>query len=348
MVDNESKITINDEFLYKKGLCGLTNLGNTCFMNSILQCLSNTLPLTKYFLENSYKENLNNNKIEHVVAKQWNSVLRGLWNKNGLVTPKGFLGSIQHVAHKKGYGEFTGLGQNDSQEFLQFFLEILHNSFSREVIMKITGEAKNAFDKIAIDALESWKTYFNNDYSLIVDIFYGQLVSELYTIQNQKETVSKSYEPFNSLSLELPQENKLDLNLYDCLDLFTSKEKLDIDDTRKKMFKKIQFWKLPKRLVIFFKKYNNRGNKINRLVNFPIECLDMSKYVVGYNREKYKYELYGITNHIGGTGGVHYYSYIKNFDNNWYKYNDDVVSTLKPEQLVSTDAYCLFYKLKET
>ena len=84
------------------------------------------------------------------------------------------------------------------------------------------------------------------------------------------------------------------------------------------------------------------------MINFPLEELDMSKYVVGYNRDKYKYDLYGITNHIGGTGGGHYFSYVKNFDKNWYKYNDSVVSTLKIEQLVSKDAYCLFYKLKNT
>tara|TARA_B100000925_G_scaffold138995_1_gene104170 strand:+ start:3129 stop:4175 length:1047 start_codon:yes stop_codon:yes gene_type:complete len=348
MVDNDSKIIINDDFLNKKGLCGINNLGNTCFMNSILQCLSNTIPLTKYFLENNYKDNLNNEKIESVIAKHWNTVLRSLWNKNGLITPNALLGSIQNIAIKKGYNEFTGLGQNDCQEFLQFFLEILHNAFSREVVMKITGEPKNAFDKIAIEALESWKKYFNNDYSLIIDVFYGQFMSEVHTICNGKESISKTYDPFNTLSLEIIDVVKDDISIYDCLDNFTKNENIDIDDSSKKIFKRIQFWKLPKRLVIFFKKFNNKGNKINKLINFPLEELDMSKYVVGYNRDKYKYDLYGITNHIGGTGGGHYFSYVKNFDKNWYKYNDSVVSTLKIEQLVSKDAYCLFYKLKNT
>tara|TARA_B100001093_G_scaffold506138_1_gene564577 strand:- start:2178 stop:3212 length:1035 start_codon:yes stop_codon:yes gene_type:complete len=344
MIDTETKIVVNSEFLYKKGLCGINNLGNTCFMNSILQCLSNTIILTRYFLENDYKQNMNFNKKDHIVAEQWNQLLRALWNKNGLVTPKGFLISIQKLARSRNYDEFTGFGQNDSQEFLQFFLEILHNSFSREVIMKISGTPKNAFDNIAIEALKSWTTYFKNDYSIIVDIFYGQLISELHTVTNKEDNISKTYEPFNTLSLEIDTTDNM--TLYDCLDKFTSNEKLDIEG--KNMYKKIQFWKLPKILVIFFKKFNNRGNKINTLIQFPIDCLDMSKYVVGYNRDKYKYELYGVTNHIGNTGGGHYTSHIKNSDNNWYKYNDDVVSTLKIENIVTREAYCCFYKLKET
>jgi len=345
-IDLDGPITIDSHFLNKKGLCGLNNLGNTCFMNSIIQCISNTIPLTKYFLSNEYKEYLNVDSDDKNLAEQWNILVRQLWHKNGLISPIGFLKTVQSLALKKGYNEFTGFGQNDSQEFLNFFLESLHNSFKREVIMRITGKPKNEFDKIAIEALESWKKYYNNDYSKIVELFYGQYISDLHTITNNREERSKTYDPFNTISLEVGDNLGEEISIYDCLDNFTSNEKLDIDDKDKTIFKKISFWKLPKILIIFFKKYHNRGNKINKLVDFPLENLDLSKYVMGYNRDKYKYDLFAITNHIGGTGGGHYYSYVKNYDNNWYKYDDNIVTTLKVERVISNSAYCLFYRIK--
>ena len=99
-------------------------------------------------------------------------------------------------------------------------------------------------------------------------------------------------------------------------------------------------------LVIYFKRWDFRGRKINTHVEFPIEELDMSKYVMGYNKDSYKYELYSISNHGGGSGGGHYWAYAKNDDGNWYKYNDNVVSTLNSSKIVSSEAYCLFYRLK--
>ena len=343
-IDTDRALTVDKEFLYKKGLCGIRNLGNTCFMNSVIQCLSNTIPLTEYFVTNIYKEHLNRVKDEANIAEQWNIVLRGLWYKNSLITPKNFVGTIQNLAQIKGYGEFTGYNQSDSQEFLQFLLESLHICFSREVVMRISGTPKNAFDKLAIEALEGWKNYFNKDYSIVVDLFYGQFITDFQTITNGKSTKSKSYEPFNTLSLELKDLSGDTCTIYDCFDNFTGNEKIDIDDSNINKFKKVTFWKLPKVLIIYFKKYNNNNMKINKHIEYPIECLDLSKYVTGYNRDKYKYSLYGVINHIGGASGGHYYSYVKNYDNDWYNYDDDTVKTLSLEKVISKNAYCLFYK----
>jgi len=346
---NESKLDIDkthkvtDEFLIKKGLCGINNLGNTCFMNSIIQCLNHVIPLSRYFLENNYKNDLNTSSDCHDIALEWNNVIRGLWHRNSVISPVKFHKCIQKLAVKKEIIDFTGFGQNDSQEFMQFFLEALHNAVSRKVNMSIEGVAKNEIDRMAIDALQYWKQFFQDDYSLIIDIFYGQHMSKLCKVEGSKSSISYTYDPFSCISLELPSKAT---NIYDCFDSFTSREKLSGESPENRLYKTISFWKLPKILVVFFKRFNSNGAKLNNYVDFPLKDLNMSKYVSGYNKSNSIYDLIAVSNHEGGCNGGHYFAYCKNADGNWYKFNDNVVSTLQTSRVVSSSAYCLFYVLK--
>ena len=82
------------------------------------------------------------------------------------------------------------------------------------------------------------------------------------------------------------------------------------------------------------------------MVDFPLENLDFSKYVVGYNKDSYKYDLYGICNHSGGVSGGHYTAFVKNANGNWYHYNDTNVSQVKESNIKTNMAYCLFYRKK--
>ena len=345
-VDIDKTIQINDEFTNKKGLCGLRNLGNTCFMNSIVQCLSNTNELLKYMLSNRFKGELDEEKEESELVNNWNVVVRNLWHKNATFTPANFLRSVQRLAVMKDRGQFTGFQQNDSQEFLQFFLEMFHNAVCKEVTMDITGKPRNDFDKMALEAYKNYKEFFKNDYSEIVKLFYGQFFTRIKTITDGKEESSRSFEPFNMLSLELAKNENGKYDLESCLANFTKVENLDTDKENTVKYKEVKFWSLPRILVVYFKRWDFRGRKINADVDFPIDDLDMSKYVMGYNRDSYKYELYAISNHGGGSGGGHYWAYAKNSDSNWYKFNDNVVSTLNVSKVVSPEAYCLFYRLK--
>ena len=99
-------------------------------------------------------------------------------------------------------------------------------------------------------------------------------------------------------------------------------------------------------LIITLKRFSNTGTKNNVNVDFPIEDLDLTKFIIGYNKDSYKYELYGICNHMGGVLGGHYTSYVKNSNNKWYHFNDQSVDEIDESEIKSEKAYCFFYRKK--
>ena len=338
------------------GITGLANLGNTCFMNSTLQCLSHTYRLNNFLKMGSYKKNVNK-KAESLILLEWDKLRDMMWSENCVISPGGFMSSVQKVAKIKGQSLFTGFAQNDLTEFLIFLINCFHTSISREVEMKISGDTKTNTDKLAKSCFEMMKNMYCKDYSEFLDLFYGIHVSKLETVSG--EYLTSTPEPFLLLDLPLPEESQTrekGCSLIDCLDLYTKEELLDgdnkytIEKTGESVEakKQILFWSLPEILIITIKRFSNSIQKNNTTVDFPLADLDLSKYIVGYDSEKYKYDLYGICNHIGNALGGHYTACVKNANNNWYHFNDQNVTTIeKPAALVSSHAYCLFYCKKK-
>ena len=89
------------------------------------------------------------------------------------------------------------------------------------------------------------------------------------------------------------------------------------------------------------------GGKIQKIVDAPLVDADFSKYVRGYNKDSYVYDLFGVCNHSGGSFGGHYTAYVKNANDKWYEFNDTVVRDISEDQVISTRSYCLFYRKKK-
>jgi|TARA_B110001469_G_scaffold16668_1_gene16882 ubiquitin C-terminal hydrolase len=331
---------------YEGGLSGLVNLGNTCYMNSAIQCLSHTQPLTNYFLNKQFVNDYNQKSKTCNLAKEWYRLVDGLHEDNCVVSPKSFYRTIVHQSEEMGISFGFG-NQNDVQEFLVFFIDSLHEALCKEVVITISGTIKNETDKMALKAMTNWKEFFKNSYSKIIQLFYGQMVTRIFVNGIVKST---NYSPICFFTLYIP-ENKANPTIYDCFDNFTGIEKMTGDNKWKDdngithdAEKKIDIWDFPEVIIVSINRFNNRGQKRNDMVQYPIVNLDLSKYCIGYNKYKSKYNLYGICNHTGGSNSGHYFSYCKLKDGHWYEFNDSSVSKISNDKLVTSSAYCLFYK----
>ena len=135
---------------YTDGLSGLKNLGNTCYMNTALQCLSHTKPLTNYFLSKKFVSDYNNKK--DTLVKEWYKLLNGLYEENCVVSPISFHKKMVQISSLNGIN-FGYSNQNDVQEFIIFFVDNLHESLCKEVIITISGQIKNDVDRMALKAM---------------------------------------------------------------------------------------------------------------------------------------------------------------------------------------------------
>jgi ubiquitin C-terminal hydrolase len=186
------------------GAVGLQNLGNTCFMNSILQCLSNTDILSSFFLENTYKDEINyDNPLGHngKVVLSYGKLIKEIWsNAYSLVIPRDFKNTIGEFRP-----QFAGNEQQDSQEFLNFLLDGLHEDLNRihhkPHVQKIESKGR----KDIIISSESWRRFLLRNDSKLVDSFFGQLKSHVTCCSCQN--VSVTFDEYSSLSLPIPIKN---------------------------------------------------------------------------------------------------------------------------------------------
>jgi len=333
------------------GTGGLKNLGNTCFMNSVIQCLSNTKLLVDYLLSDEYTSDLNttNSSMKGSLVKAFAALIKNLWKPAArIVDPSSLKGAVQRFAPR-----FSGYNQEDSQEFLRYLLEGLHEDVNRVSVkpQPINTEIDPELS-VQEQGMEAWKRYLRRDDSKLVDIFVGQLKSTLRCSSCDYESVT--FEPFWDLSLPIPSRSG-EVSLNECLEAFTKEEVLDGDEmptcgrckTRRRCIKFYSLYKLPRVLVVHLKRFSPTErfrSKLSSTVTFPLTAFDVSRFSDSPGRSTYS--CYAVSNHSGTLFSGHYTAFAKNPKTcEWHYFNDSRVSNSSTSNVISNEAYLLFFEL---
>ncbi|KAF1792904.1 Ubiquitin specific protease domain [Phytophthora cactorum] len=343
---------------HPRGLVGLQNLGNTCFMNSCLQCVSNLPAIVKYFHPGLYTREVNDTSP----------------TKGALANAFGDLIKALCVA-------FTGYDQQDAQEFLRFLLDGLHEDLNRVKKKPAYYEIKDrpeAKDRDVSD--EYWKFYLERNTSALSELFCGQLRSEI-----RCETCnhrSLCFDVFWDLSLPVPKKSGKNsamrissgffsggrtasatsdtaanstsggMSIHDCLKAYTEQELLS-DDAAYYAPSKISVYRLPNVLVLHLKRFSYSTfsrDKVSTSISFPAQSLNIAEYCASdaVVDGSTLYDLTGIVHHMGSLNGGHYTAECLNADTQeWFDFNDGSVTAIRKPELCSSSAYMLFYQRRE-
>jgi ubiquitin C-terminal hydrolase len=338
---------------------GLGNLGNTCFMNVVLQALRHTPAMGKIFLGDDVVLRSASKKKDMVTAFQ--TLMRDMWRvelepgRTPTMMPRGFFHVMHNVLRDTDDDWHTPGEQSDSAEALQYVLDALHDGIYRRVRMTVGGKAANRDEQEQVRALTSWSEFFAKEYSPIVSNFNGQ---NQISIKCEKcGTASIRYEPWLMIKAPIPGSETVGgsvPSMAQCLNAAFETETLDdyscdVCKSKERATITNKISRLPPVTILSLKRFTNSGMKVRGRVEWDTDSLDFEPWRA-FARDPFAdddlypsiYETYAVIEHIGSARGGHYRMYVRGAEDKWIEYDDESVSEVPPERVVSADSYVLF------
>lgn len=339
-----------------KEIFGLVNPNNICYLNSMLQCLLNIKPLTKYISSNEYERMIGDKKILHSLKTvvdyiQGNSLLLTYEQNKSFQ----FNSLIKNIF--KTFSDFERGVQQDVHEFFLRVIDYLHTNLVLDIKEEVI-ERVYAIDRSK--CIEQYvKHQIDNGRSILSKLFSIQIGSDRECMNCGKKYDTR-YENYNHIPLMLPEpeEEEEEIELDDCLGNFFCnesiisdfrcdgcKEKCDIKEVNTMTF-------TPTYLIFLFKRFKTAEIKNNIMVRCPIRDLDMTRYMTDehieinskFYSDHYSYNLCSTINHYGNLLGGHYTANVKK-NGVWYGFNDESVRIIeKEENVINRNAYLLIYE----
>ena len=323
---------------------GLRNLGSTCYMNSILQCLSHTLPLREFYVSDEYKQFLNKRGD---LSSAFKRVMLELWDSTSQhsVDPYDLRREVKARTDR-----FPVDRQHDAHGFMGFLLNELHEGINRASVEGRKSPADNETLREACARHLTWED------SRISELFGGMLRSEVCcSVCSDKSIV---YIPFMDIALPIQEEESQPkfayfcspypcVQLVDCFKLFETEVSLTAGErpycnkcsNLTNATKQISRATLPKLFTIQLKRFSfhPKRTKLSMHVKFE-EAWSLKDC----HNDTHIYSLYGIVCHSGSIYGGHYVAYCK-YNETWRCYNDSITTKVIWEHVKNQEAYILFY-----
>ena len=313
---------------------GLYNHRNSCYMNSILQCLSHTLPLREFYVSDEYKQYLNKRGD---LSSAFKRVMLELWDLSSQhsVDPYDLRREVKARTDR-----FPDYRQHDAHEFMRFLLNELHEEINRASVEGRKSPADNETLREACARHLTWED------SRIFELFGGMLRSEVCcSVCSDKSIV---YIPFMDIALAIPRSHDWTaVSLSDCLAFLRRKETpneeerpycnkcMDLTRSTKQLF----ICKLPRYIVIHLKRFSYYPTRPK--LTTPVKFTETWR-LKDSSDKTHTYFLYGISCHSGGLHGGHYVAYCC-YKGIWRCFDDSMVSTVSWDHVKRQEAYILFY-----
>ncbi|EDO16566.1 hypothetical protein Kpol_1064p48 [Vanderwaltozyma polyspora DSM 70294] len=331
----------------RDGLSGLVNMGSTCYVSCIIQCLVRNPYFLKYSLNQSHFKICKTHDPTTCISCALDSIVTDFYGISDLdddVKKTNNDGLIDLLTCSwKINQNLAGYSQQDAHEFWQFLLNRLHSEYKSNIGPTDTAPLKEGNHELC-----------NCIYH---KVFQGFLKSSIVCPECNSDAKT-TIEPFMDLSLDIKGKN----TLYECLNSFHKKEQLhDFDyhckncNTSQDPTKQLAVAKLSPVLLFQFKRFEHllsgSSIKLNDVIEFPL-YLNMKDYCDVEQRDDSNskpdliYELIGIICHTGTVNEGHYTAICKIPEGQWIKFNDSMVTIISEETMLKEQAYLLIYTIK--